>query len=164
MDSFVAIDVETANREPSSICAIGAAKVVGGVITDTRYSLVRPEPDYYHYYNTRVHGLTDADTFNAPAFGTVWRSWLPWMEGLTPVAHNARFDSACIRAACRIYGLEAPEDWLCTCVAARRGIPRGMLPSKSLDSLCDFFGIVLENHHNALDDAVACAKLGIILL
>ena len=53
---------------------------------------------------------------------------------------------------------------MCTLAAARRQIPRGMCASKSLDSLCDFFGITLKNHHNALDDAVACAKLGIILL
>lgn len=39
-----------------------------------------------------------------------------------------------------------------------------MCPSKSLDSLCEFFGIPLEHHHNALDDAIAAAKLGIILL
>lgn len=28
MDNFIAIDVETANNQPSSICAIGAVKVV----------------------------------------------------------------------------------------------------------------------------------------
>ena len=47
MNDFIAIDVETANFEPSSICAIGAVKVVDRVIVDSRYSLVRPEPDYY---------------------------------------------------------------------------------------------------------------------
>ncbi len=31
MNDFVAIDVETANREPSSICAIGAVKVRDGI-------------------------------------------------------------------------------------------------------------------------------------
>lgn len=47
MDKFIAIDVETANFEPTSICAIGAAKVEDGLVTDTRYSLIRPEPDWY---------------------------------------------------------------------------------------------------------------------
>ena len=43
MENFVAIDVETANNHPSSICAIGAVKVVGGVIVERFYELVKPE-------------------------------------------------------------------------------------------------------------------------
>lgn len=171
MNNFIAIDVETANFEASSICAIGAVKVRDGIVVDSRYSLVNPEPNYYARRCVAVHGLTDDDTWNAPSFGTVWREWQVWMrEGLGEedepvfVAHNAGFDSRCVREACRIYGLDAPERWLCTLAAARKSIPRGMLASKSLDSLCAFFGIPLETHHCALDDALACAKLGMILL
>ncbi len=165
MDNFIAIDVETANAEATSICAIGAVKVRDGVIVDRRYSLVRPEPDYYAYFCTKVHGLSDDDTWNAPSFGTVWKSWAEWLEGYELVAHNAAFDASRIHAACRVYGLEPPErPFLCTLKAARSTIPRGICPSKSLDSLCRFFGIPLKNHHNALDDAEACAGLAIVLL
>lgn len=164
MDRFIAIDVETANFEPSSICAIGAVKVENGLIVDSRYTLVCPEPDWYARACIRVHGITDDDTYDAPSFGTIWKEWQGWLDGYTLVAHNAAFDCKCIRAACRVYGLEPPEAFKCTLVAARRSIPRGMCASKSLDSLCDFFGIPLLHHHNALDDATACAHLGIILL
>ncbi len=165
MDDFIAIDVETANMERSSICSIGAVKVRGGVVVDRRYSLVRPEPDWYAYGCTRVHGLSDADTWNAPVFGAVWTQWQEWLGELPLVAHNAVFDAGCIRAACKIYGIEPPEQpFLCTLQAARKSIPRSMCPSKSLDSLCQYFGIPLKNHHNALDDAEACAKLAIVLL
>ncbi len=170
MKDFIAIDVETANFEASSICAIGAAKVRDGIITDSRYSLVRPEPDRYERRCIAVHGITDDDTWNAPSFGTVWAGWQDWFseglgEGEEPVfvAHNAMFDSRCIREACGIYRLDAPERWGCTLKAARKSIPKGMLASKSLDSLCAFFGIPLKRHHCALDDALACARLGIIL-
>ncbi len=164
MDRFIAIDVETANFEPTSICAVGAVKVESGVIVDRRYSLVCPEPDWYSPACVRVHGITDNDTFDAPAFGSLWKSWQSWLEGYTLVAHNAAFDSRCIKAACRCYGLDEPQDFKCTLVAARRSVPRGMCASKSLDSLCDFFGIPLKHHHCALDDAEACAKLAVILL
>ena len=164
MDRFVAIDVETANFSRSSICSIGAVKVEDGVITDTRHSLINPEPGGYAYPCVRVHGITDKDTWNAPAFGTVWKEWSEWLSGYQLVAHNAAFDESAIRAACRIYQLDPPEPFLCTLKAARSKIPRGFLASKSLDSLCDFFGISLRNHHNALDDVRACAELGIILL
>jgi len=164
MKDFIAVDVETANENLSSICAIGAVKVRNGVIVDKRYSLVCPEPNYYTYFCTRVHGLTDDDTWNACSFGKLWNEWKDWLENLPLVAHNAAFDSKCIRSACRIYGLNEPEEFFDTLTEARRTIPRGMCPSKSLDSLCEFFGIPLNNHHNALDDALAAAKLGIILL
>lgn len=170
MKDFIAIDVETANFSPSSICAIGAVKVRDGLIVDSRYSLVCPEPNWYARSCVSVHGITDDMTWNAPAFGTVWTAWQEWMEegleegaGQCFVAHNAPFDSRCIAEACRIYGLEPPEQWKCTLRAARANIPRGALPSKSLDSLCSFFGIPLRQHHNALDDAMACANLGLIL-
>ena len=164
MDNFIAVDVETANNERTSICAVGAVKVIGGIIVDRKYSLVCPEPNWYASFCTRVHGLTDEDTWNAPSFGTVWKEWADWMGGLPLVAHNAPFDSGCIKAACRMYGLEPPAEFYCTLAAARKSIPRSSCPSKSLDMLCDFFGIPLKNHHNALDDAEACAKLAIILL
>ena len=34
MDNFIAIDVETANNQPTSICAIGAVLVIDGIIKE----------------------------------------------------------------------------------------------------------------------------------
>lgn len=138
MNDFIAIDVETANFEASSICAIGAVKVLDGRISDSFYSLVKPEPDYYTYRCVAVHGITAQDTADAPCFDSVWRDLSRWAGALPFVAHNAEFDLRCIRAACRVYRLEAPELFHCTLKAARAQVPRGMCASKSLDSLCDF--------------------------
>ena len=44
MKDFVAIDFETANFEPSSICSVGLVIVKDGEIVDDFYSLVRPIP------------------------------------------------------------------------------------------------------------------------
>ena len=53
MDNFIAIDVETANNQPTSICAIGAVLVIDGIIKSTFYELVRPEPNWYiRYFST----------------------------------------------------------------------------------------------------------------
>lgn len=46
MKDFIAIDVETANEQPSSVCAIGAVKVRDGIVCDSRYTLVCPEPNW----------------------------------------------------------------------------------------------------------------------
>lgn len=68
MKDFAAIDFETANGERTSVCAVGVVIVRNGMIADRFYSLIHPEPDYYTYWNTKVHGLTQADTDNAPFF------------------------------------------------------------------------------------------------
>ena len=39
---FVAVDVETANPDPASICAIGAAAFENGIVTSEWYSLIDP--------------------------------------------------------------------------------------------------------------------------
>jgi DNA polymerase-3 subunit epsilon len=165
MDSFVAIDVETANQNASSICSIGAVKVIDGAIVDTKYALVCPEPNWYSHFCVRVHGITAEDTDSAPTFDEVWQDFSDWIGTLPLVAHNASFDNRCINEACKVYRLNPPvEPFKCTLRAARSKIPNEMCPSKSLPVLCDFFGIPFNNHHNALADAEACAKLAIILL
>lgn len=62
MDDFAAIDFETANAERTSVCAVGVVVVRGGEVVDSFYSLIKPEPNYYNYWCSRVHGLTCADT------------------------------------------------------------------------------------------------------
>lgn len=165
MDSFVAIDVETANNHPSSICAIGAVKVVDGVITEQFYELVKPEPEYYfRYFTEEIHGIGKADTENADTFDRVWRRLEPMIGDLPLVAHNKAFDEKCIRAAHKTYCMDYPDyPFYCTVVKARRTIPRTLCPSFSLPNLCEFLGIPFSNHHNAMADAIGCAKIALVL-
>ena len=62
MKDFAAIDFETANEQRTSVCSVGVVIVRDGEIVDHYYSLIRPEPSITPYWNTRVHGLTLADT------------------------------------------------------------------------------------------------------
>ncbi|MBO4810624.1 MAG: 3'-5' exoribonuclease [Prevotella sp.] len=71
--NFVAIDFETANMEPSSVCSVGAVMVRNGQVADSFYSLIQPEPNYYNYCCQRVHGLSRLDTDDAPVFSKVWQ-------------------------------------------------------------------------------------------
>ena len=165
MNSFVAIDVETANNHPTSICSIGAAKVENGSLTERFYELVKPEPEYFNrYFSERIHGITPADVENARNFSAVWRDVNRFIGNLPLIAHNKQFDEGCIKAAFRMYGMDYPDyPFYCTLQKARRTIPRQMCRSYSLPSLCDFFGIPFYDHHNALADAEAAAKLAKVL-
>ena len=49
MKDFAAIDFETANNSRTSVCSIGIVIYRDGKKTDEFYSLIKPEPEYYHY-------------------------------------------------------------------------------------------------------------------
>lgn len=166
MENFVAIDVETANQYPTSICAIGAVKVENGCITDRYYSLVQPEPNWYlRHFSEHIHGISHKDTDSAPNFITVWEDVDEFIGDLPLVAHNKAFDERCIRAAFRAYDTDYPDyPFYCTLQRARQVIPRAMVGSYSLPYLCQFLGISFNNHHNALADAEACAKIAMTIL
>lgn len=164
MTDFAAIDFETANRYPTSVCSVGIVVVRDGEITDRFYRLIKPEPDYYTYFNTLIHGLTSADTEDAPVFPTVWAEAEPLIAGLPLVAHNSRFDEGCLKAVFRMYQMDYPDyEFHCTCIASRRQL-RGILPNHQLQTVAAYCGYDLTNHHHALADAEACATIAMKLL
>lgn len=119
MKDFAAIDFETANEQRTSVCSVGVVIVRDGEIVDHYYSLIRPEPEYYTYWNTRVHGLTLADTQDAPIFPVVWQEIAPRIEGLPLVAHNKAFDESCLKAVFRTYCMDYPDyEFYCTLQAS----------------------------------------------
>lgn len=166
MNDFVAIDFETANQHSTSICSVGAVKVRDGVAVDEYYRLVRPYPNFYlRRFTEEIHGISRMDTDDCETFDAIWPEFDRWTEGLPLVAHNSRFDCGCLRATLSHYGLEPDErPFYCTLTAARRTIPRTICGSFSLPHLASFLGIPFDNHHNALADARACAKIAIALL
>lgn len=156
MLDFAAIDFETANNERSSVCAVGVVIVRDGEITDSFYSLIQPEPNYYNYWCTRVHGISCDDTDQAPIFPDVWAQIEPLISGLQLVAHNSRFDEGCLRAVFRTYQMIYPDYiFLDTLRAARRLLPH--LDNHQLHTVAAALGYELKHHHNALADAQACA-------
>lgn len=164
MENFAAIDFETANRERSSVCSVGIVIVRDGAVADRIYELIRPLPDRYDYWNTRVHGLTAADTAGADPFPAVWTRIAPRIEGLTLVAHNSPFDESCLRAAFAAYGLPYPGyAFRCTCRAARRFFG-ATLPDHRLPTVAARCGFSLTRHHDALADAEACAWIALRIL
>ena len=165
---FAAIDLETANQDPASICSVGIVIVKGGYVKDSIYRLVRPQPDYYSYMNTRIHGLDSFSTRNSPIFPEVWREISKEIEGLTLVAHNAQFDERCLKAAHASYSMDYPDyKFLCTCRAARKVFstkPSFEKPRNfKLDTLAEYFSLGTFRHHNAIDDALVCARLALLL-
>ena len=47
--SFIAIDVETANNEPSSICSIAAVKVVEQILDGSLFAVSAIKQDFHYF-------------------------------------------------------------------------------------------------------------------
>lgn len=156
MRDFAAIDFETANNERSSVCSVGIVIVRDGEIVDSFYSLINPEPNYYNYWCSQVHGLTREGTDTAPIFPEVWKQIEPLIEGLPLVAHNRPFDESCLKAVFRVYQMDYPDyEFYDTLCVSRRVLPD--LENHQLHTVAAACGYQLENHHHALADAEACA-------
>ena len=164
MKDFAAIDFETANEYPSSVCSVGVVIVRDGRIVDTFYSLIHPEPEYYQWFCKRVHGLCEADTEDAPVFPRVWEKIAPLIEGLPLVAHNARFDEGCLKEVFRVYQMDYPDYVFYDTLAASRRHFGGSLPNHQLHTVAAACGYDLTRHHHALADAEACAHIAIRIL
>ncbi|PGK52225.1 DNA polymerase III subunit epsilon [Priestia megaterium] len=157
MRDFVAFDVETANSNKHSICAIGLVFVENGKIADKVYSLIDPK-ERFDYRNIQVHGLDENDVAGAPTFSAFYKSIRDQLENRILVAHYMGFDGYALRDALEKEGIiPAPKRLMCTHQLAKRMV-KGM-SSYNLKILCNHFGITLEHHHNALEDALACAHL-----
>jgi DNA polymerase-3 subunit epsilon len=164
MTNFAAIDFETANPDRSSVCSVGVVIVRDGQIVDKMYHLICPEPEWYLWHHTQIHGLTADDTADAKVFPHVWADIAPKIEGLPLVAHNSRFDESCLLAAHRVYQLDYPDyEFYCTCRASRKTFGK-TLPNHQLHTVATHCGFDLKNHHHALADAEACAVIAMKIL
>jgi DNA polymerase III epsilon subunit-like protein len=164
--SFVAIDFETANSSRDSACQVGYAIVDGGKIRTIGSELCRPlwcdGPDDFDDFNISIHGIEWDDVKDKPTFPDVWKMISQQFGDRPFVAHNAAFDIRVLQ-----YSLDEDDElnfdpimYTCTLVCSRRILN---LPSYGLPYVASELGVKLENHHDAGEDARACAEIAIEL-
>ena len=149
MHSYTAIDFETAQGKRWSICQVGIVRIENGAVTETVNQLIQPPDNLYFYRNTEIHGISANHTRYSPTFPIIWSQIKHLIEGQTVVAHNGAFDFSCLKQVIDFYNLEHPE-YTKACTYKIYG--------ENLASLCRKHRIELQ-HHDALSDAMACAKL-----
>lgn len=155
---FVCLDFETSNNELRSACSIGIAAVKNNEIVNTFYTLLNPPTDFFDYENTKINGITKNDVENSPKFNEVWTQINHFIDSSNfVVAHNANFDMSVLKESLLNYSLEIPNfnffDSMSFCSKVYEGT------SKKLISMCEYFGVQLNDHHNGLEDAKACAAI-----
>jgi len=147
--NYTAIDFETAQGYRWSICQVGLVRVENGAITKKLDILVQPPDNFYWYQFEEIHGISREMTKSSPTFDLIWPLIEPYITGQNVVAHNGSFDFTCLTRTLNWYGIETPK-YSSHCTYRIYG--------KSLRELCSRYSIELD-HHNAISDALACAKL-----
>lgn len=155
---FIAVDVETANSDVSSICQLGLACVKNdGTITPISV-LVDPETTF-DSFNIDLHGIDERQVTGQANFENVIQNFRAFLDRHLLVQHST-FDRRAINAACERYSLPVPNfRWHDSVTIARHAWPElkgngghGLANLKTVLDL-DF------NHHDAGEDAKAAAMV-----
>jgi len=154
---FLAIDVETANADYSSICQIGIAEFRGGDIIGKWSTLINPEA-YFDPFNTSIHGIRQKDVKGAPTFDKIYSELVNRISDQI-VIHHMPFDRIAINRACGQYNLEVIQSkWLDSARIVRRTWEQFAHKGYGLANVAAFLKIDFT-HHDALEDAIAAAKI-----
>jgi DNA polymerase-3 subunit epsilon len=155
-ENFVAFDFETATKNQMA-CSLGIVEVANGSIISQWSSLIQPPENHFDEVCCRINGICPTDTANSSTFAELWPSIRHYFNNRCLVAHNISFDLSALQKNLAYYGIkyEAPLRIFDTCE---------LLGYSSLVSAAEYFGIKTNlEHHKALDDALMCAKLMMII-
>lgn len=157
-DEYVVFDIETTGLNPKfcKIIEIGAVKIKNGEVADRFSKFINPEMPI-PYNITKLTSITDDMVKDADIYEVVLPEFLDFIGDSVVVAHNASFDTSFIKKYANDLGLSFTNTIVDTVTIGRILCPE--LAKFTLDRLCKHLGISLENHHRAVDDAEATAKM-----
>lgn len=160
---YVVVDTETTGFDPATDCllSLGAVVMQGDrVLTEeTFHSHVKvPDSCSIPPHITKLTGITESDTQNAPALGEVLSHFLRYAKDGVLVMHHSghdiRFLNAALWKTCRaqlthrIVDTHKVAKWL-----------QPALGEYNLDQLLVQYQIPVNCRHNALADAIMTAQL-----
>lgn len=156
--SYIALDIETTGLRPDrdQIIEIGAVKYVDGKVTEEYSSFINPGISLPERI-IALTGITDETLKDARDIREVLPEFLAFSDMNTILGHNILFDYSFIKTAAKQHGYTFEKSGIDTLKLARELHPE--LPSKTLDAMCEFYGVLREKKHRALDDASAAARL-----
>ena len=158
MKDYVCVDIETTGISPqwSHIIEIGALKVRDGEVVDTFSQLIDPQREIPEEITT-LTGITTEMVKGEPTIDEVLPEFLDFAENYFLLGHNIRFDYSFLKQNAMNLDLDFQKSGMDTLRIARAKCPQ--LKSRSLDFLCEHYGINDENHHRAFNDAKVTSEL-----
>ena len=158
-DEYVVFDIETTglSKDNNKIIEIGAIKIRAGEIIDQFSSLIDPGEPLSDKIK-ELTKITDDMLVGQPLEQEIIPKFLDWSGDATFVAHNANFDVGFVRnAASRLQNRKLNNTVLDTVELSRMLLPDSK--NHKLNTIAAHFGVSLDNHHRAVDDAVATAHI-----
>jgi len=157
-DEFVVFDLETTGLNPQKdkITEIGAVKIKEGKIINKFSAFVNPGIPIQSFI-VKLTGITDEMVMDAPPIEQVLIEFMEFIEGTVLVAHNANFDMGFLKHNAKLMGEKIRNPYVDTLEMSRKMFPE--LGKYKLNLVAKHLGIELENHHRAVDDSMATAKI-----
>ncbi len=157
-DTFIVFDIETTGFSfmEDRITEIGAVKIQGGDIVDRYSQLVNPQRSIPEKV-VAITGITEEMVQDKPTLDQVLPDFMAFAGDGVLVAHNAKFDVSFIRYACDQQGIPFNPTVVDTLSLARMLLKD--LKRHKLNLIAKYLGIELLEHHRAVHDAEATAKI-----
>jgi DNA polymerase-3 subunit epsilon len=150
---IVAIDFETATKQPHSAISCAIVVVDSMQVVERRHWLIRPPRMIFNPDFIDLHNITPDMVHDQPDFAAIWPELKPYLKGATLLAHNSKFDKSVLAACLKHYQLRGVRTpWICTLDLSRQCWPH--LYRHGLPVVCAHLNIPL-NHHDAQSDAMA---------
>ena len=164
LDEFISFDLETTGLNPDKdkITEIAACRFINGEFTEEFTTLINPGIPIPKNI-TALTGITNKMVENAPSINDALPDFMKFIGSTPLVAQNINFDYNFINK--NLQGSNSPfsEIPLYDTLSLARGFIY-FYNSFSLGSLCDYYGIKIENAHRASADALCTGKLFVYLL
>lgn len=80
--NFVAIDVETANSNMSSICQIGLAQFHNGILSEEWKTYVDPKT-HFDAINVSIHGIDESSVAGAPTLSELSNTLYSYLQPIS---------------------------------------------------------------------------------
>ncbi|MBX5437100.1 MAG: PolC-type DNA polymerase III [Alicyclobacillaceae bacterium] len=156
---FVVFDTETTglNAREDTLIEIAAVRMRGREIVDTFQMLVDPERPLSHKIS-ELTGITPDMLQGQPRLGDALAAFRRFADGAVLVAHNAEFDVGFLGRCAERLGMPPYTEPVIDTLALARVLFPGE-KNYRLKSLTQKLGVELVNHHRALADAEATAKV-----
>jgi len=157
--NFAAIDFETANSDPGSVCQVGIATFRNGVPVDLYGTLINPHT-HFSPFNITIHGIRPEDVAQAPTWDEIYPEVAQRLAGSIVVSHT-NFDRIALNRACELASLEACDcHWADSALITRRTWTQFAQRGYRLPNIAAHLGIDYQAH-DALEDA-RCAGLVVV--
>ncbi len=152
--TFVVFDTETTGFSPTTdrIVELGAVKFRNGEVVEEKSWLINPGRKI-PYWATKVHGITDEEVKNEPAFADIYPEFLEFISGSVLIAHNAKFDISFVKAEATRAGRELPANKVIDSLALfRKWYPKSS--SHSVAAVAKHAAVRTDTLHRAAADSM----------